>query len=213
MRCRRRSSFLTPAAGLIVLLASPFAVWADEAEHLLSNYINNINTLEANFNQVSIDGQGNLIERASGRFFLQRPDKFRWDYQAPYRQVIVTDGETLWVYDEDLEQVMVRKKPFLTEDTPMAVLTDYETIQKYFVVTDLGKVEGYDWIKLIPRKNDSQYHSFRVAFEQGRLGMLVMSDNLGQITRIDFSRKANNHVIEEGIFRFEPPAGVDIIRH
>ncbi len=184
---------------------------ASNASDRLNRFLDNMQTLEANFTQTLVDDQGIELENSSGIVFLHRPDKFRWDYKQPYTQTIVTNGELLWFYDEDLEQVTIRDVSPFIKNTPAAVLSSSEDIDKHFVVIDMGSIEGFDWVELTPRDIDSQYDSVRLGFDKDKLGMMVMFDNLGQITRIDFTEEVINKEMEDSIFNFESPQGVDII--
>ena len=212
MYYRYCKSLIRALISVLALWLPPSVALTADPDITLLNYLKKFNTLEVDFEQISMDQQGAQIERAWGKMFLQRPNKFRWDYHEPYRQTIVANGKTLWIYDSDLEQVTIREDLLFAGDTPMAILISYENVKKHFVLSSLGVIEGYDWIQLTPKRDDSHYHSIRLAFERDRLGMLVMSDNLGQITRIDFSGEKNNPTLKGNIFTFNPPVGTDIIR-
>jgi outer membrane lipoprotein carrier protein len=197
---------------LFALLFFTATSYADiENEDHLSRFLENMQTLEANFKQTLVDEQGIELESSSGVVFFNRPDKFRWDYQHPYTQTIVTNGELLWFYDEDLEQVTIRDVSTSLESTPVAILGSYEDIDKQFIIIDMGNIEEFDWVELTPRDIESQYNSIRLGFDKDKLGMMVMFDNLGQVTRIDFTEAVINKEMEEATFNFEPPQGIDII--
>jgi len=134
-----------------------------------------------------------------------------WDYKHPYQQTIVTNGEVLWFYDEDLEQVTIREVSSSVESTPVAILGSYEDINKQFIIIDMENIEGFDWVELTPRDIDSQYNSIRLGFDKEKLGMMVMFDNLGQVTRIDFTEEVINKKLDNDTFDFELPEGIDVI--
>jgi len=182
-----------------------------ESNDHLNRFLGNMQTLEANFKQTLVDDQGIELENSNGMVFLHRPDKFRWDYKHPYTQTIVTNGELLWFYDEDLEQVTIRDVSSSSKNTPAAILSSYEDIDKQFVIIDMGIIEEYDWVELTPRDVESQYDSIRLGFNKDKLGMMVMFDNLGQVTRIDFTEEVINKKLDDSMFNFEPPQGIDII--
>ena len=177
----------------------------------LTRFLGNMQTLEANFKQTLVDEQGIELESSSGMVFLNRPDKFRWDYQHPYTKTIVTNGKSLWFYDEDLEQVTIREVSTSIGSTPAAILSSYEDIDEQFIIIDIGNIEEFDWVELTPRDIESQYNSIRLGFDNDKLGMMVMFDNLGQVTRIDFTEEVINKKMDDAIFNFEPPKGIDII--
>ena len=117
----------------------------------------------------------------------------------------------LWFYDEDLEQVIIREASSSVEGTPVAILGSYEDIDKQFIIIDMENIEGFDWVELTPRDIESQYNSIRLGFDKEKLGMMVMFDNLGQVTRIDFTEEVINKKLDNSTFDFEPPEGIDII--
>ena len=126
-------------------------------------------------------------------------------------ETIVTNGEVLWFYDEDLEQVTIREVSSSVESTPVVILGSYEDIEKQFIIIDMENIEGFDWVELTPRGIDSQYNSIRLGFNREKLGMMLMFDNLGQVTRIDFTEEVINKTLDNGTFDFESPEGVDVI--
>ena len=196
---------------LMLLLITTTSYAENKNEDQLSRFLDNMQTLEANFTQSLMDDQGIELESSTGMVFLHRPDKFRWDYKHPYLQTIVTNGETLWIYDEDLEQVTIRNVTSTLESTPAAILGSYEGIDEQFIIIEMGKIEEFDWVELTPRDIESQYDSIRLGFDKDKLGMMVMFDNLGQVTRVDFTQQVINQKLDNDTFNFEPPQGIDII--
>ena len=196
---------------LMLLLITTTSYAENKNEDQLSRFLDNMQTLEANFTQTLMDDQGIELESSTGMVFLHRPDKFRWDYKHPYLQTIVTNGETLWIYDEDLEQVTIRDVTSTLESTPAAILGSYEGIDEQFIIIEMGKIEEFDWVELTPRDIESQYDSIRLGFDKDKLGMMVMFDNLGQVTRVDFTQQVINQKLDNDTFNFEPPQGIDII--
>ena len=195
----------------MLLLITTTSYAENKNEDQLSRFLDNMQTLEANFTQSLMDDQGIELESSTGMVFLHRPDKFRWDYKHPYLQTIVTNGETLWIYDEDLEQVTIRNVTSTLESTPAAILGSYEGIDEQFIIIEMGKIEEFDWVELTPRDIESQYDSIRLGFDKDKLGMMVMFDNLGQVTRVDFTQQVINQKLDNDTFNFEPPQGIDII--
>lgn len=184
---------------------------AEETVNLLDKYLDGLDNVQANFKQTLLNENGIEIETSSGIVYMQRPGKFRWDYKEPYTQMIITDGQTLWLYDEDLEQVTIRDISKSIEDTPAAILSGQENINEVFVIVDMGDIEGFWWIELTPRDIENQYSSVRLGFDKNDLGMMILFDNLGQVTRIDFSETQRNGELDNTLFTFDPPAGIDVI--
>lgn len=195
----------------LLLLFTTVSYAENNAGDPLQRFLNNMQTLEANFTQILVDDQGMKLESSRGVVFLSRPDKFRWNYTHPYIQTIVSNGKSLWFYDEDLEQVTIRDISLSMKNTPVAILNRYEDIEVQFIITDMGAIEEFDWVELIPRDLENQYESIRLGFDKDKLGMMVMLDNFGQITRIDFTEETINKSMKDSLFNFESPQGIDII--
>ncbi len=207
-----KSNVIMRIINLFTLLLFATATYAESSdEDLLKRFLGKMQTLEAKFKQTLVDEQGVELESTSGVVFLDRPDKFRWDYKIPYAQTIVTNGEILWFYDEDLEQVTIRDVSTSIENTPAAVFGSYEDLDTQFIIIALGNIEEYEWVELTPRDIESQYNSIRLGFDKDKLGMMVMFDNLGQVTRVDFTEEVLNKKMDDSMFNFEPPQGIDII--
>jgi outer membrane lipoprotein carrier protein len=177
----------------------------------LDGFLDNLDTFQADFRQTLVNEKGEELETVTGIVYMKTPGKFRWDYQDPYSQMIITDGSTLWLYDEDLEQVTVKDISGSIENTPAAILSGEENIEEHFIIIDMGDIEGFNWIELSPKDIENQYSSIRLGFDKNELGMMVLFDNLGQTTRIDFLNSIRNRKLESSLFTFEPPINVDVI--
>jgi len=177
----------------------------------LDAFLDNLDTFQAEFKQTLVNENGEELETVTGIVYMKTPGKFRWDYQDPYSQMIITDGSTLWLYDEDLEQVTVKDISGSIENTPAAILSGEENIKEHFIIIDMGDIEGFNWIELTPKDIENQFSSIRLGFDKNKLGMMVLFDNLGQTTRIDFLNSIRNRKLESSLFTFEPPINVDVI--
>lgn len=189
-------------------------VFAEEAKTRLENYLNDITTFEASFEQSLISESNGLQEISKGDFFLSRPGKFRWNYSQPYEQSIIADGKKIWIYDKDLAQVTVRKMDKILADSPALLLSNEVEISEQFVVTKMpnsSDSKGQEWFMLKPKDQDKQYADIRLAFEKANLKVMELRDNFGQLTRIIFSDQKRNQKIDQKLFNFIPPAGVDVL--
>lgn len=187
-------------------------VRAEESANPLDTFLTKLESFKADFKQTLTTEKGELLEVSSGVVYMQNPGKFRWVYEEPYSQIIVTDGITLWLYDEDLEQVTIRDISESIDSTPAAIISGQEKINQHYVTVDMGTIEGYEWIELTPRDIDNQYKSVKLGFDNSdNLGMMILYDNLGQITRIDFINPERNKRFGGPLFLFEVPEGVDVI--
>ncbi len=196
----------------ILASISTFNVTAVERVDPLKVFLSEFNSMQANFNQTLLNENGEQLEKTSGTLYLQQPGKFHWQYKAPYVQEIISNGEILWIYDEDLEQLTIREIDRNTiEKTPAAIILGDSRLEIHFEQVDLGNIDGYDWIELTPRDLEAQYKNIRIGFDRRRLGMMIIADNLGQTTRIDFTEVNKNTILSPELFEFNIPEGVDVI--
>lgn len=177
----------------------------------LERFFAEVERYTARFNQVVVDETGETIQESSGRLWIERPDKFRWDYETPYKQQIVSDGERLWVYDEDLRQVTVRSLKEGLLETPAALLAGRGRLAERFDIRDAGAADGLAWAELTPKKKDAGFERVRLGFEQGRLRKFELQDALGQTTRYTLRGGLENQPIASSRFTFTPPPGVDVV--
>ncbi|HKK16651.1 MAG TPA: outer membrane lipoprotein chaperone LolA [Gammaproteobacteria bacterium] len=188
-----------------------FPAYAGNAQGPLEKFLQDLESFKADFTQTLSNEHGEVLETSSGVVYMQSPQKFRWVYQEPYSQLIITDGTTLWMYDEDLQQVTIHDVSETIDSTPAAIISGQENIDAYYIKNAMGEIEGADWIELTPRNVDSQYSSIRLGFDNGELAMMILFDNLGQVTRIDFSNISRNKRFGGPLFTFSPPDNVDVI--
>lgn len=195
---------------LLILLATAVSAQVEHENHL-SRFLSETQTLGAEFQQILLDSQGEIKETSSGIFFLSRPGKIRWDYLLPYRQTIISNADTLWIYDIDIQQVTTKDIRHTDADTLAAIFGQYEHIERQFTVIDMDDFEGTNWVALTPRGEDSLYQQIRISFDQGKLLTMLILDHLEQIMRIDFSETVINEKIDDNIFHLQIPEGVDVI--
>ncbi|MGY0651034.1 outer membrane lipoprotein chaperone LolA [Luteimonas sp. A537] len=168
--------------------------------------------LDGQFEQKLYDLDGRLKETSSGRVALSAPRLFRWEYATPYEQLIVADGEKIWVYDPDLEQVTVRAQGPEEQNSPLAALVDPAKLERDFNVREGGEAEGLSWLQLSPRDADqASFSSARLGFKGASLVRMEVVDSLGQRTEVTFSGWKRNPAFDRGTFRFVAPAGVDVV--
>ena len=200
-----------PLAVLALLCFARPVLAAEAAPDPLARFLTDFQSLQAGFVQTLINEAGEWLERTEGVLYLQQPAKFHWAYQTPYQQKIITDGELLWIFDADLEQVTIREAGVAIRQTPAAVILGDTDIGAHFIRLEMGRIEGFDWIKLRPKDAESQYDHLRFGFDHNRLAMLIIEDKLGQIIRIDFKDVVKNAELAADLFQLQIPAGVDVI--
>ena len=196
----------------IILILTSTLISAEELFEPLKDFFKEFETLSADFTQTLLNEDGEQIEKMTVTFYLQQPNKFNWHYKEPYVQKIITNGKVLWMLDEDLEQLTVRNfDSDIIEKTPAAIILGNSKFKKHFIQRGLGKIEGFDWVELVPRDLDAYYKNIRVGFDASKLGMMIITDNLDQTTRIDFDEVKKNIKMPSGQFDFEIPANIDVI--
>ena len=208
----RRAFISRCAAGAVALLLAPAAHAASSAREQLDRFLAEVKSFHAAFEQQLFDEYGEPLESSRGQVDIARPGRFNWSYEAPYRQRLVSDGKTLWVYDADLEQVTINDVEQGSADSPGRLLGDDVDVDRSFSVADLPAKDGVEWLKLTPKSAGQQFNEIELGLRGGTVVAMRLKDNLGQTTEIKFSGIDRNVPIDPKAFSFEPPAGVDVIR-
>jgi len=196
---------------LTLLALAPAAGSAPDPTASLRRFFSEVHSYQARFSQVVLDEGLNTIQESSGTLWIERPDKFRWDYDLPFKQQIVADGSRIWVYDPELKQVTVRPLTGGLGDTPAMLLAGKGKLDASFIVKSLGTQGKLAWAQLIPKRKDGGFEDIRIGFERGQLRMLEMVDGFGQTTRVTLQAPRENRKIDADKFRFTPPKGVDVV--
>jgi len=205
---------LESSARVIVLTASIlYAAGAGAAGSIekLRAFAEQTRSARAEFSQVVRDKDGATVQTASGKLVFARPGKFRWEYEKPYQQTIVGDGQKLWIYDNDLNQVTVKKLSGALESSPAALLAGSNDIEQYYNLNASGTKAGLDWLEAYPRDTESIFSKVRMGFKGNSLETMELYDHLGQVTIIRFSKLERNPHLAENVFVFSPPKGADVI--
>ncbi|MEO8132935.1 MAG: outer membrane lipoprotein chaperone LolA [Betaproteobacteria bacterium] len=199
-------SFLLPA--LLAVAAAPVQAGALDD---LRAFSTQIKSARGDFQQVVSDRSGKVLRQASGSFSLARPGKFRWTYVKPFEQLVVGDGQKVWIYDTDLNQVTIRKMDDTLSATPAALLAGSQDFERVFTLEELPAADGLTWLAAKPKAADSALESARIGFNKGTLEKLTFTDNFGQQTVVTISRFEKNPTLPVDTFRFTPPKGADVI--
>ena len=204
-------------AGL-ALSALALAAHAGAMESL-ENFIRNAKTGHADFTQVitapSKDGQAARSKTSSGTFDFQRPNRFRFEYRKPFEQTIVADGQTLWLYDKDLNQVSQRKQAKVLGSTPAALIAsspDLESLKREFDLQALPDRDGLQWVQAVPKQKDGQLTNMKVGFRGDQLAALDIQDSFGQRSLLTFTNMQVNGAVNAAAFTFTPPKGADVVQ-
>lgn len=198
-------------AAVITLVGAFGPAIAADGIAQLERFVATVHSAEGEFEQVVTSQSGRRPQEASGSFAYARPGRFHWEYGTPYRQVLVGDGRSLWSWDPDLNQVTVREMGDAIGATPAAILFGSGALDDSFELADAGEQDGLAWAEARPRQTESGFESLRIGLADGQLRRMEMRDHFGQTTVIRFTRLRANPALAEDRFRFEPPAGADVI--
>jgi len=196
---------------LAALLAAFPLVAAAASLDTLRAFLRETRDARTTFTQIVTDKAGRKGQPSRGELTLSRPGKFRWSVDKPYRQLVVGDGERVWIYDEDLNQVVVRRMGSALGSTPAALLAGHADVEKAFKWRELGTADGLDWLEAVPSAADAAFTQIRLGFDGRNLAALALTDTFGQTTRIDFGPMQRNPALALDTFRFVPPKGADVI--
>lgn len=186
--------------------------WSEPgARQRLDNFLTGLHTLQADFRQILRDEQSSGNQFATGTFYLSRPGRFRWDYESPNKQYILADGRSVWLVEEDLEQVTQRSQKSALKGTPAQLLAGSGELDDEFEVLELDTRLGMSWLELQPKDEDAQFSRITLGFREDYLASLEMIDKFGQITSFSFSNTQRNPQLDQDLFRFIPPPGYDIL--
>ena len=177
----------------------------------LHQFVESTRTVRADFAQSVVARNGRRPQISSGVMMFARPGKFRWQIDKPYSQLLIGDGEKVWIHDPDLRQVTVRKAGTALGGTPAALLAGESTIEKNFTLREAGDKEGLAWVEAIPKSPDSGFEKVRLGFAGNDLRAMELLDSLGQTTSLLFGRFERNPHLDPSLFRFTPPANADVI--
>ncbi|SDK17357.1 outer membrane lipoprotein chaperone LolA [Microbulbifer yueqingensis] len=196
---------LTALATSAALFAG--SAWADATAEL-SQLLQPLASISGKFHQTLTDERGEVLQKSSGTFSVERPGKLRWETGEPFPQLLVTNNKKLWLYDPDLEQVTIRPVDKRMKETPALLLGGKvgEIRSSFNVASKNGAYE------LTPKNASAPFRAMEISFDNGLPAAMTVRDSMGQTTKIKFSRVKANPSLSAALFNFKPPAGTDIIR-
>jgi outer membrane lipoprotein carrier protein len=191
---------------------SATAASADAVDRL-RGFLETTKLLRADFTQTVLPKNGRKPQFSSGSMALARPHKFRWQIEKPYPQLIVGDGEKVWLHDPDLNQVTVKKQGAALAGSPAALLAGegIAALEKHFMLKDAGVADGVEWLEATPRSGDSGFEKVRIGFAGSELRAMELTDSFGQQTSLVFSKVDKPPALAAATFRFVPPKGADVL--
>jgi outer membrane lipoprotein carrier protein len=212
-------------ATLLIVACASYS-WAGGLESLES-FVKTAKTGRADFTQVvtspAKEGQAPRVKTSTGTFEFSRPGRFKFVYKKPFEQSIVADGQTLWLFDVDLNQVSARKQLQALGSTPAALIAaapDLKALQADFTLADAPDKDGLQWVLATPKTKEGQLQSIRVGFKAAEastghaatLSALEIWDSFGQRSLLIFAKFELNPALNAAAFQFKPPPGADVIR-
>jgi outer membrane lipoprotein carrier protein len=195
---------------VVVAALMPFAAFANGLDDFLA-FNQETKSATGRFEQRVMDRAGKVVDRGSGTFAFARPGKFRWVYEKPHPQTLVADGQKLWIYDPDLQQVTVKRMDQAISSTPAALLAGREDITALFSLRDAGTADGLEWVEATPKTPDSGFDKVRLGLKDKRLAAMELFDQLGGHSSLRFTELKPNAPVSAELFKFTPPKGADVI--
>ncbi len=193
---------------LLLLIATPiFASPLNELTRLLGSYT----TYTADFDQVTLDDQKHYSQGNKGRIYIQRPDSFRWETNAPDNELVIARGAILWHYDQALAQATKQRISVaqMAQNPAMILMRRVSDISKRYIVR-MVQLHGHQWFQLKPKHVGEGVRQIYLYFDQAQMQKLIVVNNLGERSLFMFSHIQLNHALNEDLFEFKPPKGVDV---
>lgn len=199
--------FLNRILSLIIILFPMQTVWATATDEL-TQLLSSLKSSKADFTQTIMNGRGQILQQTSGMMTLQRPGRFRWEVRAPSKQLLIADGQHIWFYDVDLQQVTIQKQQTADASSPAALLSEApKNLTVHFIVSSLADVHGFH---LIPKDKKAIFQSISLIFQQNKLREMRLVDKLGQQTIVNFSQVELNPYLSSQTFHFSMPTNKNI---
>jgi outer membrane lipoprotein carrier protein len=198
---------------LLIVFGLAAGVASASGKDRLRDFLTGVESLQARFDQSVFDTSQGQTRRLEGVLYLQRPGKFRWDYTEPKGQIVLADGRTLWLVEEDLKQAYQKPQSDALRGTPALLLTEQLKLEDHFAIADLGDGQDLEWVELIPHDPDSQFARILLAFKGNELRRMELADKFAQVTRFSFSDIRRNPRLDPTLFVYTPPRGTQLFEH
>lgn len=194
-----------------VLFVYSTTIYAGDARQKLQAFLDQTNSMQATFTQTLDDHLGIQLQTSSGTFVLKRPGRFLWDYKTPYAQKIISNGEKVWIYDSELEQVSIKKYNQVLTGAPVILLDQRKKLDIDFIVVEQGAHSGQYWLSLQPRTSEKDFKQIEIGMLDNKLKTMKLIDNFDQTTTLIFSQLEINPQLDNALFDFIPPSGTDVV--
>lgn len=192
-------------------LVSSMPAFGSEAIQRLEKFISEVDSFEGQFIQTVFDENGEVVQDSNGDVALDKPGKFRWQYTRPHPQLILADGEYLWIYDEELLQAIAKPASEALGNAPIMLLTNIRPLSEDFKIMDAPTRDGLDWVELIPLAQDTEFHRILIGLDENGVQKMELHDYFSQRTVIEFVNLMTNVTFPSDKFTFNAPEGVDVV--
>jgi outer membrane lipoprotein carrier protein len=200
---------------LAVLAIALPAVASASALDQFKSFVSSTKSAKGEFAQRQVkmmDGSAKVSNESTGTFMFARPGKFIWTYQKPYEQLLQADGEKLYIYDKDLNQVTVRKLGNALGSSPAAILFGSNDLEKNFTLKDAGTKDGLEWLEATPKSKDTTFDRIGIGLKDGVPLAMELRDSFGQVSLLSFKKFEKNPAMSADQFRFTVPKGADVFQ-
>jgi outer membrane lipoprotein carrier protein len=200
-----------------ILAAGALAAGAAHASALdqFKSFVSTTKSARGDFNQLQVRKSkvAKAPQTSTGTFVFARPGKFIWTYQKPYEQVLQADGETLYVYEKDLNQVTTRKLGNALGSSPAAILFGSNDLEKNFTLAEAvdRNRDGLEWLNATPKAKDSTFAQIAIGMKDGLPQQMELKDNFGQTSVLKFTSFERNPALGPQAFKFEVPKGAEVV--
>ncbi len=174
------------------------------------SFLESTKNARGSFAQSVVGKSGRKPQQSTGFFAFARPGKFRWSYEKPYQQLLVSDGVNMWSFDPDLNQVTTRKLGQALGASPAGLLAG-DALEDNFDLQDGGSTEGLEFVDATPKSTDSTFTKVRIGFQDKLPRIMEVRDNFGQVTTLILNQFEVNTALPADTFRFTPPQGADVV--
>ena len=184
----------------------------------LNAFVNNVSSMSSEFSQVVLDKKGSKLQDVEGVMLFKRPNKFRWDYLKPYQNQIISDGDRLYMYDQDLRQVSINSIAKVGGSTPLLIIAG-KNIEKYFTLKNIESQAGDEssqnikWVEAIPKEEGAGFSKVMLGLTENKLSVMKIVDAFEHITTISFKNAKYNVSLSDNDFLFKLPNGVDVLQN
>jgi outer membrane lipoprotein carrier protein len=201
-----RIHLLIAALGGVLVSSAVSASGLDQ----LHSFLDGTKTARGTFAQSVSAKSGRKPQQSTGVFAMQRPGKFRWSYETPYPQLLVSDGKQFWSYDPELKQAVSKRLGQALGSSPAALLAGGD-LDKTFDLRDAGAADGLEFVEATPKQSDAGFTRIRLGLRDNSPASMEIQDSFGQTTLLRFTQFERNPALDAALFRFVPPKGADVV--